>query len=78
MPDRHRRSLLLACTLLALTVPAGAQSRAKPAKSTRPPAPKVRYANGDSEAQRQRREEARLRRECKGRPNAGACLGHTR
>lgn len=37
-----------------------------------------RYANGETYAQRQRREEARLKRECRGRPNAGACLGYTR
>ena len=36
------------------------------------------YASGESPAERQRNEDARLRRECRGRPNAGACLGYTR
>ena len=36
------------------------------------------YANGQTAAQREKSEEARLRRECQGRPNAGACLGYTR
>ncbi len=40
------------------------------------PSPATTYANGDTPAERQRHEEARLRRECKGRPNSGACLGY--
>ena len=42
------------------------------------PAPTSTYANGQTAAQREKSEEARLRRECQGRPNAGACLGYTR
>ena len=40
------------------------------------PSPRTTYANGDTPAERQRNEDARLRRECQGRPNAGACLGY--
>lgn len=85
MPDRSRLTIILACTLLAVTTaPAQAQSNQRRARKTsqasgtRVVQPKVRYANGDTEEQRRRREEARLRRECQGRPNAGACLGRTR
>lgn len=42
------------------------------------PSPKSTYANGQTPEQRQREEDARLTRECKGRPNAGACLGYAR
>lgn len=42
------------------------------------PSPVATYANGQTPAERQREEDARLRRECRGRPNAGACLGYTR
>lgn len=42
------------------------------------PAPQSIYANGDTPAERQRNEDERLRRECRGRPNAGACLGYVR
>lgn len=90
MPALTRRLALAAC-LLSLTLgatraaspgapappEAGAQGRKAPtrrARATRAP----RYANGETETQRQRREEARLKRECRGRPNAGACLGYTR
>ncbi|MEZ5606799.1 MAG: hypothetical protein R3E52_06650 [Burkholderiaceae bacterium] len=41
------------------------------------PSPQATYANGDTPAERQRNEDARLRRECRGRPNAGACMGYT-
>ncbi|HRN74360.1 hypothetical protein [Ottowia sp.] len=89
MRTLHRLLTAFACGLglltMAPTADAGPASKpgSKPstragAKRVKPAGPKVTYANGDSEAQRQRREEARLRRECKGRPNAGACLGYTR
>lgn len=89
MRTLHRLLTAFTCGLwLLATAPAadagpasrpGGQSSSKAgAKRVKPPGPRVTYANGDSEAQRRRREEARLRRECKGRPNAGACLGYTR
>lgn len=83
-PALTRRLALAACLLpLAADPVRAAAPDAKPATaktrrgrsgSTRVP----RYANGETEAQRQRREEARLKRECRGRPNAGACLGYAR
>ena len=89
MRTLHRLLTGFACGLwlLAMAPTADAGPASKPGsksstragtKRVRPAGPKVTYANGDSEAQRQRREGARLRRECKGRPNAGACLGYTR
>jgi len=42
------------------------------------PSPVATYASGQTPAERQRDEDARLRRECRGRPDAGACLGYTR
>jgi hypothetical protein len=76
-------SFCAVCLALA-PLPADAQAKAasKPSAKTsgsrlKAP-PKVTYADGQTPAQRQRSEQARLRRECKGRPNAGACRGHTR
>lgn len=88
-PIHHLLAALASTLCLAVTTPAAeagsaGRSSARPkataaAKRVRQAAvPKVTYANGDTEAQRRRREDARLRRECKGRPNAGACLGYTR
>ena len=49
--------------------------RAASPRRARPPGASGRggyvYPNGETAAQRERR----LKRECKGRPNAGACLG---
>ncbi len=61
---------------LALATPAHAKGKAHGTKLKS--APVMTYANGQNAAQREKSEEARLRRECKGRPNAGACLGYTR
>lgn len=67
-----------ACALcLVLAAPpadARAKSKSRPAK---PPAG-VSYADGRTADQRERSEDARLLRECRGRPNAGACLGYAR
>lgn len=53
------------------------KARGGGARGTRlKPSPKTTYANGDTPAERQRHEDARLLRECRGRPNAGACLGY--
>lgn len=43
--------------------------QAKPAKATKPPTDK-----GSAESKTER--DKRLQRECRGRPNAGACEGH--
>ncbi|MFD1711571.1 hypothetical protein FVQ98_17485 [Ottowia sp. GY511] len=63
---------------LAMAAPAQAKGKGKAHGVQLKRAPVTTYANGLDATQRQRSEEARLRRECKGRPNAGACLGYTR
>ena len=66
----------LLVTGLAVSAPADA---AKPRKRTKnETGPKVTYANGQNADQYQRAEDARLTRECRGRPNAGACAGYAR
>lgn len=64
------------CLSLSLSAQAKGAHKAKGAKLKA--APTSTYANGQTAAQREKSEEARLRRECQGRPNAGACLGYTR
>ena len=85
-----RRLAALACLLPLLggvrAAQAGSKSTSKRAPKTGAgsrgvrlkPAPTATYASGETPAERQRQEDARLRRECRGRPNAGACLGYTR
>ena len=50
---------------------------AAPARGTQRPPTKVTFIDAPSSESPAAREK-RLRRECKGRPNAGMCLGHTR
>lgn len=57
---------------------AGSSRRAGSRGTRLKPAPVSTYASGQTPAERQRAEDARLTRECKGRPNAGACLGYAR
>lgn len=75
MPHRKWCSIVL-----ALVVPLAMPAWATSAKA-REPAPRevarVQFldsGSGETKAARERR----LKRECKGRPNAGACLGFTR
>ena len=49
--------------------------KAKAEKKQKPPTLKLNTPGGSAETVAERR--ARLQRECKGRPNAGACTGHT-
>ena len=71
--DSSRRTLaafgLLAAAGLAAPALATAKSSRRKAKD--------KHKNS-SDAERQKLEDARLTRECKGRPNAGACLGYAR
>lgn len=62
----------------SLCTGAGATSAPAPASDAKPrPPTSVRFVDApSSETPAARR--ARLKKECKGRPNAGACLGHTR
>lgn len=63
------KTLLFA--MLSLTLLTGAGAEAPPAR--KPPA-KVTFHKSPSEESPATREK-RLKRECQGRPNAGACLG---
>ena len=69
-------SLALGCWLL--TLPATAVHAANPTPSAAKKRPVraifIKSPSSESPAARQKR----LKRECKGRPNAGACLGLTR
>lgn len=49
----------------------------KPTKGQKKPPGKVTFIEAPSNEKPSVREK-RLKRECKGRPNAGMCLGHTR
>lgn len=73
----HRIAACALGVLLGLGA-AGVQAKGKTRGTRLAPAPRVVYADGQSAPQREKSETARLRRECQGRPNAGACLGHTR
>ena len=71
------RWLALAAGALCLALAAGpADAKPRSGKRGQPKEPKVTYVDGQTPAQRQRSEDARLRRECQGRPNAGAGLGY--
>jgi hypothetical protein len=81
--QRRRRTplmtLALVTALAALSIPALAKKTSeKPAQVTvaKPKKPgKVKMVNGSGESTAER--DRRLLRECKGRPNAGACAGFT-
>lgn len=68
------------CTALALfcglVVPVGAAQGSAPASSARQLPSSVRFIDAPS-AESPAARQKRLKKECKGRPNAGACLGHT-
>lgn len=65
-----------ACCLIALAcLAAPALAERKPKPPRQPAQPKV-VPSGSEESAAAR--DRRLKRECKGRPNAGACAGHTR
>jgi hypothetical protein len=65
----------LACTL-GLGAAQLAAAAAPRSGAQRPPS-KVSFIDAPSSESPEARSK-RLKRECKGRPNAGACLGHTR
>lgn len=80
---KHRSSQGLSATIVAAGLAAALAGPAafaadKPAPAASGPAhraaPKVKVDRGSGETPAQR--DARLKRECKGRPNAGACLGY--
>lgn len=69
-------AVLLACALVA---PAGAAgNKKKPIEEAGTPMPgKVSFSEAPSHETAATRDK-RLRRECRGKPNAGMCLGHVR
>jgi hypothetical protein len=69
----------VALVLLTLALPplAEAAKKAAPAQGTQRPPTKVTFIDAPPSESPAAREK-RLKRECKGRPNAGMCLGHTR
>lgn len=75
-----RRRLLIGLCWLTAGAPSSAQTSGAPATTASSPGRKNRSSPRlptppDSSESRQEREQ-RLRRECRGRPNAGACEGH--
>lgn len=74
--NAHRIGALLVLVALATAAGATTTTRAKTGESRSSAPTSVRFIDApSSESPAARR--ARLQRECKGRPNAGACLGHT-
>jgi hypothetical protein len=63
--------------LFWLATAAAAPAGSKPTSGTKKLPAKVSFIDAPSSESAQAREK-RLKRECKGRPNAGMCLGHTR
>lgn len=70
------RHCLLALWLGAAALPALAAGNTTASEGPRKPA-KVTFVDAPSSESPAARKQ-RLKRECKGRPNAGMCLGHTR
>lgn len=75
----HVRPMLTALTLLALCGAACVHAgQVAPSKASRnATSTSVKFIDAPSSEKPATREK-RLRRECRGRPNAGMCLGHTR
>jgi hypothetical protein len=73
--QRARRALLLAlgAGVVAFAAAAGAKEPPQRAKA-RKPSTKIKFEKDSSETTAER--DRRLWRECRGRPNAGACLGY--
>ncbi|MDP3604304.1 MAG: hypothetical protein Q8R59_00995 [Polaromonas sp.] len=74
----RRRVLAAACTALCLGLSAGpglaASEKAKKASSVKKQG-STKFLPGSQETRKERSE--RLKRECKGQVNAGACTGYT-
>lgn len=70
---QHTLSVVVVLWLIACC----ATALAAPAKGERQLPAKVRFVDAPSSEKPAAREK-RLKRECKGRPNAGMCLGYTR
>lgn len=66
----------VAALMSAGTAAAGGAPSAAPASKSAPLPASVRFIDAPSSESPAARKK-RLQKECKGRPNAGACLGHT-
>ncbi len=77
-PTLFRRGVLVAAALLCVALSAGtahaAGEQAKKASSVKKQG-STKFLPGSQETRKERSE--RLKRECKGRVNAGACTGYT-
>ena len=73
------RPMLIALTLCALATAGLALAAQRPttASAKKPPSASVKFIDAPSSESPVAREK-RLKRECRGRPNAGMCLGYTR
>jgi hypothetical protein len=73
---RRAAAVLAAALLLGFSAaPSLAASKKAPKKASAPPGKSAKFMPGSQETTRER--SARLKRECKGRVNAGACEGYT-
>lgn len=77
LPLRGATVALALTFALAPWATAAPAAPATPARGTQRPPTKVTFIDSPSSESPAAREK-RLRRECKGRPNAGMCLGYTR
>ena len=68
---------LFAVLALTLGIASQAAAASPPAQTERRLPARVTFIDAPSSETPAAREK-RLKRECRGRPNAGACLGHTR
>lgn len=83
-PYKHHSRIWIFCSMLMLTIPLGspttafANTQSAPNTTAKSPkSTKVKHHGSPSEESAAVRDR-RLHRECKGRPNAGACLGYAR
>ncbi|MDR0276100.1 MAG: hypothetical protein LBI48_12355 [Burkholderiaceae bacterium] len=67
--------LAVALALTCATAPAQAAKKNKSTAAAKQPTHTVKFVKSPSQESAAERER-RLKRECKGRPNAGACLGY--
>jgi hypothetical protein len=77
MPAHQQPSLVLLALALATALPLQAGTTSQAPKTERRLPARVTFIDAPSSETPAAREK-RLKRECRGRPNAGACLGHTR
>jgi hypothetical protein len=75
-PSRRALALLGLLAITSLTASAATKTGKNKSKGKGKSTSRKKDPSILSEAERRKLEEARLTRECRGRPNAGACLGY--